>query len=138
MENAWATKPSKSPNTTTLAGPSQVNWPNRSIGAIPRTSSEIGLPNSLSSFLLFVGPSFQFAASAVVAVQPSSLAINLTLTNTVLLTWPAADTLGQLQTAPDLNTAMTNVPTASVVIGTNQVVELPATQAHTFFRLVYP
>lgn len=87
-------------------------------------------------WVLYLGPNFQFAAST--PVQPSRLEIVRTALNTVLLTWPATDTLGQLQAAPVLGAVMTNVPTPPMVVGTNNVVELPTPEAQIFFRLHYP
>jgi hypothetical protein len=62
----------------------------------------------------------------------------LTDSNTVCLIWPVGDALGQLQSAPDLGAVMTNVPTPPTTVGTNSVVEFPATNERGFFRLNYP
>ena len=43
---ARETRPINSPNTITLTGPSQLNSPSRSIGAMPSTSSAMGRPYS--------------------------------------------------------------------------------------------
>lgn len=84
---------------------------------------------------LFVGPNFQFTAGTV--IQPSSLTILLTPSNSVQLLWPAADTLGQLQSTPQLGVSMADVTNTPVVVGPNNVVELPRVATNAFFRLRY-
>jgi len=86
-----------------------------------------------ASSLLFVGPNFQFTV-----LETSRLSITLTSSNTALVSWPATDTLGQLQCTPDLATTMTNVTTVPTVVGPNKVVEWPSMDAQTFFQLKYP
>lgn len=86
---------------------------------------------------LFVGPNFDFTVTPA-ALQPSELTISLTSSNTVKLSWPATDTLGQLQTAPDFNIPMSNVTTIPVIMGSSRVVELPPADSQRYFRLRYP
>jgi len=90
------------------------------------------LAGSNSTNYLFVGPNFKFTTELVV----SYLTIRLTPSNTVQLLWPESDTVGQLQTAPDLSQAMTNVANPPVIVGTNKVVELPL-HTNALFRLDY-
>jgi len=104
----------------------QLNY----LSAILGTNSPSGTNNPS---LLFVGPNFQFTV-----LETSRLTIALTLSNTALVSWPATDTLGQLQTAPDLATTMTNVTAVPTVVGPNKVVEWPITDTQAFFRLNYP
>jgi hypothetical protein len=73
-----------------------------------------------------------------IEIPPATLQISLTESNTVRVSWSAEDVLGQLQTTTDLQAGMTNVPTAPSLDGASRVVELPATEAQAFFRLVYP
>jgi len=91
-------------------------------------------PTNAANFL-YVGPNFEFTTEPV--VNPSSLTISLTSSNTVQLIWPAADTVGQLQSSTNLLATMTDVTNAPVVVGTSNVVELPLTPPEAYFRLKY-
>jgi len=105
---------------------SELDYITATIGTAPPFGSN-------DSSLLFVGPTFQFTV-----LQTSRMHIALTSSNTALVSWPATDTLGQLQTAPDLATTMTNVPAVPTVVGPSKVVEWPTTDTQAFFRLKYP
>ncbi len=85
---------------------------------------------------LLVGPGFEF--TPIPAVVPSELSIIRTLSNTVVVSWPVTDPSGQLQTAPDLATAMTDVTATPVIVGGSKTVELPILDAQAYFRLRYP
>lgn len=87
-------------------------------------------------FYLFTGPNLQFTTAPVV-IQPSTLTLTLVNSNTVALSWPATDTLGQLQSAPALTAAMADVTNAPAVVGSNRVVQLPLVPPRAFFRLRY-
>jgi hypothetical protein len=105
------------------------------VGYLGARSGTNAFQGTNAPYYLLVGPNFQFTTGPV--VQPSTLLISLTTSNTVRLIWPAADTLGQLQTATTLGVAMTNVPQNPVVVGTSNVVELPVVPPTAFFRLAY-
>ena len=84
---------------------------------------------------LLIGPSFQFTVTTLPS-QPPSLALALSTSNTVLLSWPAVFTNAALQTSPDLGSvAMTDLLVAPLTVGTNLQVELPRTGAIAFYRL---
>lgn len=102
------------------------------LGASSGTSTFQG---TNAPYYLLAGPNFKFTTETV--VQPSTLLISLTSSNTVRLIWPASDTLGQLQAAPMLGAAMTNVSEPKVVVGSSNVVELPVVPPKAFFRLSY-
>lgn len=91
-------------------------------------------PTNAANFL-YVGPNFQFTTEPV--VEPSYLLISLTSSNSVQLIWPASDTLGQLESATNLTSAMTVVTNERVVVGTSNVVELPLVPPQAYFRLRY-
>jgi hypothetical protein len=57
--------------------------------------------------------------------------------DTVLLSWPTQYVGFVLQTGMDATSAMTNVSTAPVVAGTNNVVLVARTPSRAFFRLLY-
>jgi len=99
------------------------------------TTNTVFLFGTISTNYLLLGPNFKFTTEPVVIVQ-SYLTLSLTPSNTVQLLWPASDSVGQLQTAPDLSQAMTNVANPPVIIGTNKVVELPL-HTNALFRLDY-
>ena len=99
------------------------------------TSSTNLLAGTNSPNYLLAGPNFGFTTEPVVIAQ-SYLVISLTSSNTVQLLWPASDTLGQLQSAPDLSQTWLDVTNTPVVIATNNVVELPL-GTNALFRLGY-
>jgi hypothetical protein len=99
------------------------------------TSGTNAFQGTNAPYYLLVGPNFQFTSG--MAVQPSSLLISLTSSNTVQLIWPASDVAGQLQAAAALGVVMTNVLETPVVVGSSNVVELPVVPPGAFFRLAY-
>jgi hypothetical protein len=105
------------------------------LGYLGATSGTNLLYGTNAPYYLLVGPNFQFTTGTV--VQPSTLLISLTSSNTVQLIWPASDVLGQLQTAAALGVAMTNVLQTPVTAGGSNVVELPVVPPGAFFRLAY-
>lgn len=92
-------------------------------------------PTNAANFL-FVGPNLEFTTAPI--VNPSYLTISLTPSNTVRLIWPASDTLGTLQSGTNFPEFTVTVTNTSVVVGTNNVVELPLVPPRAFFRLSYP
>jgi hypothetical protein len=81
----------------------------------------------------YIGANFQFTDSP----GPPVLEIALTLTNTVVLTWPTQAVSFYLQATTNLlSWPTTNLADQPVVTDTNNVLVLPCSQPRTFFRLI--
>ena len=65
------------------------------------------------------------------------LQIYPTALDAYLLAWPTQSIGFLLQSGPDVSSPMSNVQTAPVVVGTNNVVLFPKTGSRAFFRLLY-
>ena len=68
---------------------------------------------------------------------PPKLELYRTPLEAILVSWPTQAVGFVLQCGADPQLGMTNVPTAPVIIGTNNVVLLPTDQQKAFYRLLY-
>jgi hypothetical protein len=81
----------------------------------------------------YIGANFQFIG----VPSPPALEIVLTLTNTVVLTWPTQAVSFHLQATTSLRSwPITNLADQPIVADTNNVLVLPCSQPSTFYRLI--
>jgi len=112
-----------------------------SSGGVYSLSGTIGQPDAgkLSGGTYTLDGGFWGIVAAVQTPGSPLLRVELTATNTVLITWPAPSTGFALQENPDLNmvnwTGVTNVP--AVAGGEKQVIISPP-DGSRFYRLKYP
>jgi hypothetical protein len=81
----------------------------------------------------YIGATFQFTGIP----GPPALAIALTSTNTVVLTWPTQAVSFHLQATTDVRVwPTTNLTDQPAISDTNNLLVLPCSQPGTFFRLI--
>jgi len=89
--------------------------------------------SSVTRDSMFQGVNFQYTGYPT----PPPLHLALTLTNTIVLSWPTGDVTFRLQACSRLDAAITNLNLTPDVKNGSSIVVIPTTEAAQYFRLAY-